>query len=207
MIDNLSGDNEGLSAQGKQLLKGEHVNYIDSFFKDKTKEEIEELTEYFTEEAHRFAFGYPATFENMVFIYLVAIFDAFFEDITETILIHVPQMLEITNSLNREEQIQKELRKFSGRLANQVGYWKSRFNIAIEDSGVEFDSINIVFEKRHVLVHRNGTVDDKFFRNTGSRDYVNGDKIRIEPKYFYESLDQLKSVATYLVREVVAKYC
>jgi hypothetical protein len=207
MIDDLSGNYDYLSMEGKQLLKGERVNYISSDFENKTIEEITELTEYFTEEAHRFAVGYPVTFENMVFIYLVAIFDAFFEDLTETVLIHTPNMLEAINYSKREEQIQKEMKKFGRRLANQVEYWGSKFNIAIEASGVEFNSINLIFEKRHVLVHRNGTVDDKFIRNTGSKDFTKGESIKIETQYFYESMDKLRKVADYLAQEIVTKFC
>ncbi len=207
MINDLRGDNHGLSRQGKLLLKGEHVNYIDLFFENKTVEEITELTEYFTEEARRLTFAYPVTFENMVFIYLVAIFDAFFEDLTETVLRHTPNMLEEMNHSKREKQIETEMNENCRGLTRRVKYWKSKFNIAIEVSGVDFYSINLVFQKRHVLVHRNGIVDDDFIKTTESKEYKEGESMIIEPHYFNKSLGELQKVADYLAQEVVTKFC
>jgi hypothetical protein len=206
MIDDLTGVNGASAEIGKKLIKGDPIPYRDSSFDNKTKEEIEGLIEYFTEEEHRFEVGYPITFDNMAYIYLVALFDAFFEDLTETVLIHVPNLLEPTD--NREEQIEKEMRrKFRGNITCQTDFWKSKFNIIIESSGIEFTVINLMFEKRHILVHRNGIVDDKFIRKTGSKDYEKGDSIKIEPQYFYRSLDNLQQVADYLTKEIITKFC
>ena len=65
------------------------------------------------------------------------------------------------------------------RLDDGSDLWKYACSKGYEDwlDGTEFSDLKILFQKRHILVHNEGIVDDKYIARSGDSTYRTGQRI------------------------------
>jgi len=63
-------------------------------------------------------------------------------------------------------------------------YWNDLFGSSYSDwlSKLEYEKLNILFQKRHLLSHTEGMVDDKYVAKTGDNSYKSGQRIVVKEK-------------------------
>lgn len=84
------------------------------------------------------------------------------------------------------------------RLKQGSDLWKELVGYSYSDwlTIEELNSLNILFQKRHILSHNEGIVDDKYLKNSNDFTYKEGQRIIISPKdidLLKKYLEKLKS--------------
>lgn len=69
-------------------------------------------------------------------------------------------------------------------------------------SASEWLSLNISFQKRHLIAHKMGIVDEAYLRATGDTNAVSGRKVKLDSNQIREALELLLKLGTYLTREL-----
>ncbi len=69
------------------------------------------------------------------------------------------------------------------------------------------DNINEILNIRHVLVHNEGIIDDKFMRRVKDSSYKIGDQISINESLMHEVINNLHNFMTILDREYKKQFC
>jgi hypothetical protein len=163
---------------------------------------------------------YPPLLINMAFIYLVALFDAFLTDIFAAVLIEKPEALKSNKQLTYDKilelQQKGELVEFMARreinelsyksMADQSSYYKNKFSINLADSGVELVTLIEIREKRNLLVHNNGIVNDKYIEKVNCTTYKLGERVEITFDDWSACKEQLDSVAAFVHKSVLEKF-
>ncbi len=76
--------------------------------------------------------------------------------------------------------------KFNAFQNLEIGakYWETIFNESYQDwlSKNEYWELNILFQKRHLLAHREGIVDEKYIQKSGDTRYKIGQRIVVKEK-------------------------
>jgi hypothetical protein len=98
--------------------------------------------------------------------------------------------------------IGKECRQLTGQGFNYARrYYETRFNIRFADAPIPLRKIKEIHERRHLLVHRGGVVDDKYQQRFAPSLQI-GDRIAISELYFHEALDGLLQLGTFIAQKV-----
>jgi len=84
-------------------------------------------------------------------------------------------------------------------------YYEKRFGIQLENSGMLIDDIEEIHERRHLFVHRGGTIDSKYQKRFASYLNVN-DRLEITEPYILAALDKLTVVAEYIINCVKSNW-
>jgi len=76
----------------------------------------------------------------------------------------------------------------------------SQFNLDILSclSQPEIDNLYLLFNKRHILTHNSGIIDQKFLRNTGLQENILNHKVDISKTEVIPALQSLKKIAAYI---------
>ena len=98
---------------------------------------------------------------------------------------------------NEQRNINKkvELNAFQ-RLELGGDYWKELFNESYEDwlSKQEYNKLKILFQKRHLLAHCDGFVDEKYIEKSGDKNYKPGQKIVVKENDVLELISIIKKI-------------
>jgi hypothetical protein len=84
---------------------------------------------------------------------------------------------------------------------------KEQFGIDIASpwSSEEYNSVNGVFQKRHLLAHRSGVIDERFIEKTGADAALLGRKVVVVADEVRNAVCCLKRMAEYLAQELETK--
>lgn len=69
-------------------------------------------------------------------------------------------------------------------------------------SASEWLSINIAFQKRHLLAHKMGIVDEAYVRATGDADAIVGRKAKLDATQIREALELILKLGAFLTKEL-----
>ena len=65
----------------------------------------------------------------------------------------------------------------------------------------ELDRVNLLFQKRHILEHNAGIVDDMYLQKSGDNSYVTGQRMIIKKSEIYELINLIKKLCKGLSQE------
>ena len=68
-------------------------------------------------------------------------------------------------------------------------------------SNYEIDRMNLLFQKRHIIEHNAGIVDDKYLQNSGDTNYIVGQHVVINKSEVLELLYIIKKLCIGLSHE------
>jgi len=72
-------------------------------------------------------------------------------------------------------------------------YFTKDLKVSLEEDSIDWQRINEIRERRHILVHNNSIVNNKYLsRSTNPYKLKLGDEIKIESEYFITALSEIK---------------
>jgi hypothetical protein len=157
---------------------------------------------------------------RMAFIYLVAHFDAFLADVLEAVLVSDPNCLKSKKKQLTYEEIlayttieeiktfiaKREVHEFGYKsIKDQATYFKDRFNILLEDSGISIEMLSEIVAARNLLVHSNGVVNHIYLNIVPNSPYKQGDTFAIILTYWDATAGCLRKVADHITDELTDK--
>lgn len=82
------------------------------------------------------------------------------------------------------------------RLQDGSKLWKDATGVAYEDllTAAQLEQLNLLFQKRHLLAHSEGIVDDKYITNSCDKRYQPGQRITVTPQEVDTLVDCLSSL-------------
>jgi len=79
-------------------------------------------------------------------------------------------------------------------------YFRDTLKISLEEKVINWERINEIRERRHIIVHNNSVVNKKYINRSNNIDNLKlGDNIQIDAKYFKNSLDEIKLAGALLI--------
>jgi hypothetical protein len=69
-------------------------------------------------------------------------------------------------------------------------------------SAAEWLSVNAAFQKRHLIAHKMGIVDEAYQRATGDASAIIGRKVRLDTAQVREALELVLKLGAYLTKEL-----
>lgn len=83
-------------------------------------------------------------------------------------------------------------------------YWKTVFQEGYSDwlTPPEFNKLNELFQKRHLLSHTEGMVDQKYIDKSGDAVYQIGQRIVVKPSDIKEMLELVNKIVTEIRRKI-----
>jgi len=84
------------------------------------------------------------------------------------------------------------------RLEQGSNLWKELIGCGYSDwlNEIELNNLNILFQKRHILSHNEGIVDDKYLKNSNDATYVIGQRIVISKNDILSLIEYLEKLTT-----------
>lgn len=163
---------------------------------------------------------YPDMLLEMGYIYLIALFDAYLTDVFTAVLIFKPEILKSKKQLTYEKIIElseqgglisflahREMNELSYKsIGEQNDFYKSRFGIDLENSGIPLKVLTELRATRNILVHNRGVVNHIFLELIPDTDYSLGDKIILSIEDWLKTFDHLRQVAKYLKEILLEKF-
>jgi len=176
-------------------------------------------------EVMKFAQGHTSAYPNltfrMSFVYLVALFDAFLADVFSKVVrirpgilksskkqIFYDRLLEFGSFEALVEFIaSRELNELSYKsIKDQPDYYRDRFGVAIEESGVTVSELIELRATRNLLVHNNGLVNHIYLEQVPSSMYKAGDDVQVDTNYFGQAVKSLDAVAEFITAKLIEKH-
>jgi len=225
-VDHFLQDNhiqtESLFAKIKKIRAGEilETNQNDTIKLELTEGEFATLGN-ILEEMSTITSQHPNMLLEMGYIYLIALFDAYLTDIWTTVLVSKPEMLKSkSKQLNYEKIIElseegsllsylanREINELSYKsISEQNNFYKSKFGIDLEDSGISLKILTELRVNRNILVHNKGVVNHMFLELIPNTGYSLGDKILLSFQDWVKALKHLRQVAKYLKNILLEKF-
>ncbi len=102
---------------------------------------------------------------------------------------------QITNKkvrVNDFQMVQKGSDLFKDACGKEYSAWLSQY---------EIDRMNLLFQKRHILEHNAGIVDDKYIQKSGDNNYSVGQHIVLNKSEVYELLNIINKLCDGLAQE------
>ena len=175
--------------------------------------------------AMKFAQGrtleYPNLSYRMSFVYLIALFDAFLTDVFSEVARARPDILRSSKKQISYDRLldlgsfdalvdfiaSRELNELSYKsIKEQADYYRDRFGIALEDSGVPVSDLIELRSTRNLLVHNNGVVNHIYIELVPSTAYNAGDEVRVDANYFNQAAKSVEAVAAFITTKLVEKH-
>jgi len=105
------------------------------------------------------------------------------------------RFLEKTYEMNKKGDIRIKANAFQN-LEIGSSYWKKLFNESYQDWLLpeQYNRLHILFQRRHLLAHREGIVDDKYIMKTGDNNYKLGQRIVVKESDVYEVIKLIKRI-------------
>lgn len=163
---------------------------------------------------------HPALLLNMSFVNLIAIFDAFLADIFIAVLVSKPAMLKSGKQLSYETIISFPsgddlIRHMASREIHDVGYksisdqwayYRDRFGVEVDKSGVDINEIIEMWAERNLLIHNNGIVNDIYLQSVGLPRLKRGDRVEITLAHWQGFASNLELLATFVRDSLLVKF-
>ena len=78
-------------------------------------------------------------------------------------------------------------------------YFKDKLSISLEEQLIEWDFVNEIRERRHIIVHNNSSVNKKYLSRSGNPFNLKlNDEIKVDSNYFKKALDEIKIAGSLL---------
>ena len=107
----------------------------------------------------------------------------------------------------REEIVTKDFRNLtSGGMAQIVKYYKKNFEIDFKNIGINFKDIEEIHTRRHLFVHRNGTVDNTYVSRHPEFGFKNGQQLKLTHEYLIEALNKISEFASLINKSLLLKF-
>lgn len=79
-------------------------------------------------------------------------------------------------------------------------YFRDTLKIPLEEKTIDWERINEIRERRHIIVHNNSIVNKKYINRSNNLDnFKEGDNVYIDEEYFNKSLEEIKLAGTILI--------
>ncbi len=162
---------------------------------------------------------YPEILFEMAFIYYLAAFEAYLQDVVELTLLRKPDILKSKKQLSEEKVIthvqygsllktlaQREIGELGYRsFLEQAEYYRDKFKLDL-GATADLDQLAEFHARRNLYVHNGGVVNAKY-RDTVPEPHVSvGQRLQITNDYWNEAREALMRVATHVRDHLVRKY-
>lgn len=159
---------------------------------------------------------------EMAFIYLLAAFDAYVADVFGAAMRSRPETLkssqkQLTYQIIVEQHergalldymVQRELHELSYKsIGDQAEYFKKKFKIDLQDSGVSVETLTELRACRNALVHNAGVVNYLYLDAVRASEYRLGERVKVSEHYWSAAFGSIYRVAEFLLDALVAKFC
>lgn len=88
----------------------------------------------------------------------------------------------------------QNIKRAQTRISSVFGY-----DLSQPTTPEEFEAVNVVFQKRHVLAHRMGVVDQAYINSTGDHSVAIGRKLRFDGEEIHSAASTLRRIAAGLL--------
>jgi len=164
---------------------------------------------------------YPDVTYRMSFVYLVALFDAFLSDVFSQVARARPNLLKSSKKQVSYDKLlefgsfealiefiaSRELNELSYKsMKDQADYYRDRFGVALDDSGVPVSELIELRSTRNLLVHNNGVVNQIYLELVPNSTYRAGDYVKLDASYFDQAVRSLKEVAAFITEKLIEKH-
>jgi hypothetical protein len=165
---------------------------------------------------------YPTMLLNMALIYAVALFEAYISDALAAVLQARPEMLKTRQKhLSFEaivvaetkgaslvpELVARELGEVSfTSFDDQVAYYRERFGLTLEDSGVALEDLREVMARRNVLVHNAGIVNERYRAAVPDSPLPLGERADVDADYWERAHKAFGGVVSYTATCLSSKF-
>lgn len=164
---------------------------------------------------------YPNLMFRMSFVYLVALFDAFLADIFSAVVKTRPKMLKSSKKQISYERLfefesyealveflaGRELNELSYKsMKDQAEYYRDRFGVALDESGIAVVELVELRAARNLLVHNNGLVNEIYLEQVPETTYKYGDDIQVDEDYFQQAAEKLDTVVEFIATKLIEKH-
>ena len=79
-------------------------------------------------------------------------------------------------------------------------YFRDTLKISLEEKIINWERINEIRERRHIIVHNNSIINKKYIKRSNNLDNFNeGDNVNINDEYFNKSLEEIKLAGSILI--------
>lgn len=165
--------------------------------------------------------AHPNLTLRMSFVYLVALFDAFLTDIFANVVKTRPTILKSSKKQITYDRLlefgtfeaivefiaSRELNELSYKsIKDQADYYRDRFGVALEDSGVSVNELVELRCTRNLLVHTNGVVNHIYLEQVSGTTYKSGDDVQVDAEYFSHAVKSLEAVASFITAKLIEKH-
>jgi hypothetical protein len=170
---------------------------------------------------HGHTVEYPNLTYRMLFVYLVALFDAFLADIFSEIVRARPHILRTSKKQITYDKllefnsfdalvnfiVSREMNELSYKpILDQVKYYRERFGVGIEESGIEVSELIELKATRNLLMHNNGVVNHIYMELVPDGAYKLGEEVKVDVSYFDKALKSLETVADFITEKLIEKH-
>ncbi len=160
---------------------------------------------------------YPSIFREFLFIRVMSLLETFFYDTLYEIaqMSNVPfrtnnkertyklaELLSIDDIMEiKQEIIGSEIRSVISQGYREINrFFDRRLNTKFSDSGLNLKRLELMYDKRNLLVHNNGIIDDTFIHK---HNYLERSRrIIIQEDFLLEALDLLQKLTLYIYRSI-----
>lgn len=169
---------------------------------------------------------FPEMLRESLFVRLMSIFEEFLVDALKELAskttepfksqkvqeFHIAQLLSISDIAEFQNQvILKEIREStSGNLTKIRTYFRNQLGVDFSRAGVDLSRLDEMYERRNILVHAAGAVDNKYFNkyNQSHPEWKMkiGQTIRVFENYLFESIDLIDTLMDYVKMEFNDKW-
>jgi hypothetical protein len=165
--------------------------------------------------------AYPNLMFRMSFIYLIALFDAFLADVFSVVVKTRPKILKSSKKQISYERLfefgsyealveslaGRELNELSYKsMKDQAEYYRDRFGVALEESGVAVSKLVELRATRNLLVHNNGLVNEIYLDQVPSTTYKSGEDVQVNEDYFRQAVVNLDTVVKFVTTKLIEKH-
>lgn len=162
---------------------------------------------------------YPGMLFEMAFIYFVAAFEAYMQDVTELTLRHRPEILKSGKQLTVERIVElvqtdrlveflaeREVAELGYRsFGDQAEYYRDKFKLEL-GATAEIEHLIEIHARRNLLVHNGAFVNARYIETVVGTSAVIGQQLRISAEYWAEAVEALSNVATHVRDHTIRKY-
>lgn len=161
---------------------------------------------------------YPSQIRRLYLINLVTVLEVYLTDVireifyrdvspfkTDKTITYQKNYLLNTHSIIevKENIIEKEIRQLtSGGLNFIVKYYKQNFDVELNNLGISFRAIEEIHIRRHISVHKNGSVDSAYAKKYPEFGLQEGDNLNIEHEYIIDAIKLVKSFGSKVDKEI-----
>ena len=103
---------------------------------------------------------------------------------------------DITDEIRKYEKYKKAPFNAFQRLNQGSELWRDLFGLGYSDwlTVEEFNNLTILFQKRHILSHNEGIVDEKYLSNSNDTRYKTGQRIVVSKNDIFMLIESLEKI-------------